>query len=87
MIKGRIVVIDTFFTECTAACPVMAEKLAAVQARLGGRVGRDVFLISISIDPVTDTPAKLRAYAQRVGAKAGWPRFLASLKQVLSRMD
>jgi protein SCO1/2 len=89
LIKGRIVVIDTFFSDCGAACPIMAERFAKVQAALGDRVGRDVFLLSISVDPVTDTPEKLHDYAQRVGAKPGW-QFLtgdkASVDAVLKKL-
>ncbi len=72
LVKGRIVVIDTFFSDCGAACPIMAQHFAQVQAALGDRVGHDVFLLSISVDPVTDTPEKLHAYARAVGAKPGW---------------
>lgn len=72
LVKGRVVVINTLFTDCGAVCPITVERFAKVQAVLGDRVGRDVFLYSITVDPGTDTPEKLRAYAQRVGAKPGW---------------
>ncbi len=79
LVKGRIVVINTIFSDCGGVCPIMAERFAKVQAQLGERVGRDVYLLSISVDPVTDTPAKLHAYAERVGAKPGW-QFLTGEK-------
>jgi len=79
LVKGHVVVIDTIYSDCGAACPIMAERFAKVQAQLGDRVGRDVFLLSISVDPVTDTPEKLHAYAARVGAKPGW-QFLTGEK-------
>lgn len=79
LVKGRIVIIQTIFADCGGVCPLLVERFAKVQAALGDRVGRDVFLLSITVDPVTDTPEKLRAYAERVGAKPGW-QFLTGEK-------
>ena len=72
LIKDKIVVIDVMFTSCTGACPIMSSTFAKIQDRLGDRIGKDVFLISISVDPVNDTPAKLKEYAARFNAKPGW---------------
>jgi protein SCO1/2 len=72
LLKGRIVVIDVIFTTCTGVCPILSQTFAKIQDRLGDRVGKDVYLISISIDPVNDTPAKLKEYAARFKAKPGW---------------
>jgi protein SCO1 len=72
LIQGKVVVIDVMFTSCTGACPVMSGTFAKVQDRLGDRLGKDVHLISISVDPVNDTPAKLKEYAARFNAKPGW---------------
>lgn len=68
LLHERIVVINTFFTECAGACPMMAANYAAIQETFGDRV----LLISISVDPKIDTPAKLTAYAQRFKAKPNW---------------
>lgn len=72
LIKDKIVVIDVMFTACTGACPIMSTTFAKIQDRLGDRLGKDVHLISISVDPVNDTPAKLKEYAARFNAKPGW---------------
>ena len=72
LIKDKIVVIDVMFTSCTGACPIMSTTFAKIQDRLGDRIGKDVHLISISVDPVNDTPAKLKEYAARFNAKPGW---------------
>jgi protein SCO1/2 len=72
LIKDKIVVIDVMFTSCTGACPIMSSTFAKIQERLGDRIGKDVNLISISVDPVNDTPAKLKEYAARFNAKPGW---------------
>ena len=72
LIKDKIVVIDVMFTSCTGVCPIMSSTFAKIQDRLGDRIGKDVHLISISVDPVNDTPAKLKEYAARFNAKPGW---------------
>ncbi len=72
LLQGKIVVVAAFLTSCTSSCPILAERLAAFQERLGDRLGRDVYLLSFSVDPQTDTPARLKQYAERVGARPGW---------------
>jgi protein SCO1/2 len=80
LLKGKIVIINVIFTTCTGVCPVLSGTFAKIQERLGERVGKDVFLLSISIDPVNDTPAKLKEYAGRFKAKPGW-YFLTGSKE------
>jgi len=82
VIEGHTVVVHSFFTGCTESCPVTMNTLKAVQGRLGDRMDREVRLVSISVDPANDTPAKLKAYAQRVQAKAGWLFLTGSSEQV-----
>src|SRR5258706_2554703 len=72
LLQGKIVIINSFFGTCKDSCPVMARNLARIQESLGDRMGRDVFLLSITVDPETDTPERLRAYAQQMKAKPGW---------------
>lgn len=72
LIKGRKVIINFTFTSCTGTCPRTSSNLARVQEMLGDRIGRDIFLVSISIDPEHDTPEKLAAYARTFGARPGW---------------
>ncbi|HEX8145880.1 MAG TPA: SCO family protein [Pyrinomonadaceae bacterium] len=80
MLKGKTVVINAFFTACTSVCPPMNRNLEKVQEALGDRLGKDVFIISISVDPTTDTPTRLKEYAQRFHAKPGWT-FLTGKKE------
>lgn len=72
LVKGKVVVISFIFTKCTFVCPIIGEGVARLQTALGDRVGRDVHLISVSTDPVTDTPEKLKAWSARLKAKEGW---------------
>jgi hypothetical protein len=57
MLKGEAVVINAFFTTCSSVCPPMSRNLEKVQEALGDRLGKDVFIASISVDPTTDTDA------------------------------
>ncbi len=72
LLMDKVVVIDTIFTECTGVCPIMSKTMARIQEHVGDRMGEDVHLISISVDPKKDTPAKLRAMAETYDAGPGW---------------
>jgi len=72
LIRGKTVIIIPFFTSCTGACPVMNQNLAKIQDWLGDRLGKDAYMISISVDPTTDTVPKLQEYASKFGARPGW---------------
>jgi protein SCO1 len=73
LIKGRIVVVNFIYTGCDEPCPIETARLAEVKDRLGDAVGREIFFISITVDPEHDTPAMLKAYADAFEANApGW---------------
>src|SRR5918911_37509 len=72
LVKGHVVAIDLIYTTCQYACPLESARLARMQQILGDRMGRDVFFISISIDPEHDTPAALKASAAKYDAGPGW---------------
>lgn len=72
LLKGHTVVIIPFFATCTNVCPPMNRNLEKIQEALGDRLGKQVYLISISVDPVTDTPTRLKEYAAKFHAKPGW---------------
>lgn len=72
LLKDKVVVINAMFTSCTGSCPVMAGRLVKVQSYLGDRLGKDAHILSISVDPTTDTPEKLASYAESFRARPGW---------------
>ena len=80
LLKDRTVIIDVMFTACTGACPVMTVAFAKLQDHLGDRLGKDVYLVSITVDPVNDTPARLKEFAARFHARPGW-YFLTGSKE------
>jgi protein SCO1/2 len=72
LIRGRVALINFMFSTCTNQCPLATANLLKVQEALGDRVGRDVVMVSVTVDAYTDTPAALRNYAIRYGTKPGW---------------
>ena len=74
---GRPVLLDFIYTTCTTICPVMTQTFAEVQKRLG-RDAAKVKMVSVSIDPEEDTPARLTEYAKRYQAGAQWTFYTGS---------
>jgi len=72
IIGDRIVVMDFVYTTCTTVCPVLSAIFGQLQDRLGDRLGREVSLVSLSVDPGRDTPQRLKAYADRHQTREGW---------------
>src|SRR5688500_11101361 len=68
VLKGKTVVVNAFFTTCTSVCPPMNRNFEKIQEALGARVGRDVFLVSLTVDPEVDTPTRLKEYAKKFNA-------------------
>ena len=72
LVKGRTVAINFIFTTCTTICPPLGATFARVERELGERAGRDVRLISVSVDPATDTPERMKEWGAKFKAGAGW---------------
>lgn len=72
LLKEKTVIVSFIYTSCGNVCPMLGENLAKLQGLLGERLGKDIHLISISTDPVTDTPERLKAWAKMFGGKSGW---------------
>ncbi|HVI70058.1 MAG TPA: SCO family protein [Pyrinomonadaceae bacterium] len=82
LVKGQTVVINFIFTTCTTICPPLGATFARVQKELGDKVGRDVRFISISVDPATDTPERLKAWGAKFHAGEGWTFVTGAKPQV-----
>jgi len=75
LVKDRHVTINMVYTSCKLTCPLITANLVRVQQLLAERVGRDLFMYSITIDPKRDTPKVLKRFASAHGVGKGW-RFL-----------
>ncbi|HMG37407.1 MAG TPA: SCO family protein [Blastocatellia bacterium] len=72
LLRGKVVIINAFFATCQGVCLPLTRNLEKVQDALGDRVGRDVNIISITVDPAMDDPASLKEYAKKLHARPGW---------------
>jgi protein SCO1/2 len=79
----RAVVLNFIFTTCSSFCPLSSQTLSQLQDKLGTDRKR-VHIMSISIDPEQDTPARLRAYAHKFGAGPGWQHYTGTLAASLA---
>ena len=75
---GRPVVLNFIYTTCTTICPLTSQVFSMVQGRLGAEAAK-VHLVSISIDPEQDTPARLREYASRFHAGPEWQHYTGTV--------
>jgi len=72
VVEGRIAIVTGFFTNCSSMCPFTQEKLAHVAKLLGPRLGKDVVIVSVSVDPENDTPARMKDWGEKFHIGPGW---------------
>lgn len=72
LVKGKTVAINFLFTTCTTICPPLAATFRKVQQGLGPRIGKDIALISVSVDPTVDIPERLKSFGEKFHAGPGW---------------
>jgi protein SCO1/2 len=83
-LRGKIVLLDFIFTRCPGPCPLLSLKFSQLQKQLGARLGKEVMLVSITIDPRHDTPEVLKEYARRYEANtAGWKFLTGSTRDIM----
>ncbi|MDP1923904.1 MAG: SCO family protein [Thiobacillus sp.] len=93
LIRDKVVAISMTYAQCTATCPATMGNLIRVQDMLGERIGRDIFMYSITLFPEVDTPRVLKQYAEKFGVKPGWtfltgaPSDIESLRFALGFYD
>jgi len=72
VIDNRVAVVSSFFTSCTAFCPLTQERLSRLAKELGDRMGKDVVFVSISVDPQRDTPPQMKVWGEKFHIGHGW---------------
>lgn len=72
LLKDKIVVLNLFYSQCTGSCPPVMNNLRRVQKILHDRIGKDIFIYSISIKPEEDTPEVLAEFAHKLNVGPGW---------------
>ena len=72
VVEGRIAIVTGFFTTCSSMCPITQEKLSQVAKLLGPRLGKDVVIVSVSVDAENDTPARMKDWVEKFHIGTGW---------------
>jgi protein SCO1 len=72
LIKDKVVVLSFFYTSCIYVCTTQGKTFSDLQSLLGDRLGKSVFLISVTTDPAKDTPAQLKSWGRRYDLRPGW---------------
>jgi protein SCO1/2 len=85
VIGDKVAVIIPFYTTCTTAYPILIFVFTRLQVMLGERLGKEVVLISVTVDPRTDIPVRMKAFARRQKARPGWV-FLTGERNNLSQV-
>jgi protein SCO1/2 len=67
LVKGRVVAVNTVFTTCTTICPTMGVTFQQLSRIFANQSPTKLSLISISVDPVVDTPQKLDEWSRMFG--------------------
>jgi protein SCO1/2 len=71
VLKDHIVVVNAFFATCQGSCLPMNRNLEKLQESFKERMGKDLYIVSISVDPTMDTPPALKEYAKKLHAAPG----------------
>ncbi len=82
IVRGKVVAINFIYTACTELCPLDTAQLRQVQQILGDRVGRDIHMYSISLNPSRDTPEQLRQFMRSYDVGPGWTFLTGSTQDV-----
>lgn len=72
LVQDKVVAINFIFTRCTMVCPMLGYHFGQLRQTLGEKAGKQVHLISISIDPVNDSPERLKAWSDQFNSGPGW---------------
>jgi len=90
VIGDKLVAMTFIYSSCTTICPIYSALFTQVQELLGDRLGREVVLVTLTLDPTTDVPLRLKREAKKYSAKPGW-YYLTGTKnnvdQVLRGLD
>lgn len=86
LIEGKMVVVNFIYTRCDDVCPLQTARLMQIVERVGDRIGEDIFVYSITLEPEVDTPPVLASLADAFGIEDGWlflsgdPKELAEIR-------
>jgi protein SCO1 len=82
LVKNKKVIINFAYTSCNGICPTTGAHFAKLRTSLGERVGKDVFMITVTTDPETDTPERLKAWSKKFNPSPGWTLVTGSVENI-----
>ena len=80
-LPNKTLVVVMIYTSCKSACPILVGKMKAIEAKFNNKIKDDIALVLVSIDPKTDTPEKLKAFAISNGMEGEQWIFLRSSEE------
>lgn len=86
VLKDRVVLINVIFTNCQDACPLMTQHLIRTRGKLVDAIQDEVWFVSISTDPVRDTPEAMKQFAERQGADESRWLFLTGTEENMTHI-
>jgi protein SCO1 len=72
LLEGKLVAMNFVFSTCSTICSPMSAVFSRLRSELGDKVGREVQLVSITLDPVRDTPERLKKFSSMFKRSKGW---------------
>jgi protein SCO1/2 len=81
VIKGKVCVVEYFFTTCGSICPIMNQQMQRVQTAFDGNAAFEI--LSFTVDPENDRPEQLLQYAKSHAYRAGQWHFITGKKEAL----
>jgi protein SCO1/2 len=83
-LRGEVTIVNFIFTRCDTICPVSSMKMHRIQEETSDRP--ELHMLSFSVDPEYDTPARLTAYAERFGADPSRWRFVTGAHEAVRKV-
>lgn len=67
-VRGRALIVNTMYTQCRGSCPGTSEKIEQLRQAISPVFGDQLTIVSITLDPIVDSPKRLKSYAETYGA-------------------
>lgn len=86
-LAGTVTLYNFIFTHCSNVCPIQTKQLSEIQKSLSADTRKHVQFVSISLDPLNDTPAVLKAFAQKHGVDFNGWSFVTGKPQDIQKLS
>jgi cytochrome oxidase Cu insertion factor (SCO1/SenC/PrrC family) len=86
-LAGKVTLYNFIFTHCSNVCPIQTKQLSDIQKSLSADTRKHVLFVSVSLDPLNDTPAVLKAFAQKNGVDFNGWSFVTGKPQDIQKLS